>query len=458
ARALYRGTVWIDRQTFARVKIRAAQTRLSGPVVSNDETQLFSPVGTMSGRAIVLPVQLRNEQVFLIAGRTVLVERDVHLTDLRLNPDGFEGSRAEARAGNRVMYRDTSDGVRYLVKRGDTRVVSNELTTSAKAFALGTNIDPSFDLPLPIGGLNILDFNFLQRDMQFALLFGGVIAAGNIQHPNLWGGKFDASLDFFGFALKSNDDLFDQQGKRAGQRVNRIPLSTGLNVGYQIDPFQKVTARYELKYDAYFRDASTAADFVVPHNTVTNGEGVGYEYRRLGYSFAGNATAYQRVGWSAWGASDAAGFHPGDRTYLRYDAGLSKDFILATFHTIHLNGTYFGGSQLDRFSMYQFGLFDPTRMHGVPSAVRFGELGMVRGSYSFNLFEQYRFDLFLDYAKGRDPQGDNVWRDVVGTGVRTNFRTPHDTILQVDAGRSVLPGIYRGAGSFVLQVLLLKPL
>ena len=97
-------------------------------------------------------------------------------------------------------------------------------------------------------------------------------------------------------------------------------------------------------------------------------------------------------------------------------------------------------------------------MHGVPSAVRFGELAMVRGSYSFNLFDQYRIDLFLDHALGRDPQGANVWQDVTGTGVKLNFRAPRSTILQIDAGHSFLPQAYRGAGSFVLQVLLLKPL
>ena len=70
--------------------------------------------------------------------------------------------------------------------------------------------------------------------------------------------------------------------------------------------------------------------------------------------------------------------------------------MVATFHTVHLNGTYFGGQRLDRFSMYEFGLFDATRMHGVPSAVRFGELAMARGSYSFNVLNQYRLDLFLD--------------------------------------------------------------
>ena len=39
-----------------------------------------------------------------------------------------------------------------------------------------------------------------------------------------------------------------------------------------------------------------------------------------------------------------------------------------------------------------------------------------------------------------------------------NLRAPRNTILQVDFGKSFLPDIYRGAGSTVLQILLLKPL
>jgi hypothetical protein len=319
------------------------------------------------------------------------------------------------------------------------------------------DIDPSLDRPLPIGGLNILDFNFLNRNLQLALLYGGVIAFGNIQHANLWGGRFDASLDFFGLALKTNDDVFDASGRRSGERVNRIPAGTGLNVGYQLTPFHKLTVHYVFKYDAYFRDATTASTFVIPSSTATNGAGLGYEYRRRGYSLLANAATYRRSTWNMWG-QEGDGFDPRDRTYAQYDFGLSKDFTFATFNTIHFNGTYFGGERFDRFSMYQFGLFDATRMHGVPSAVRFGELAMVRGSYSFNLFDQYRLDLFVDHARGRDLQIDNVWRPVTGTGIRLNLRAPRSTILQVDFGKSFLPENYRGAGSTVVQIMLLKPL
>jgi hypothetical protein len=38
------------------------------------------------------------------------------------------------------------------------------------------------------------------------------------------------------------------------------------------------------------------------------------------------------------------------------------------------------------------------------------------------------------------------------------MRAPRSTILQVELGKSILPDVYRGAGSTVLQILLLKPL
>jgi hypothetical protein len=455
-KALYRGTVWIDRTTFARLKVQAVETKLSGPIVSNDETQLYEPSGDINGRPIWLLNRLVSKQIFLIAGRSVLIEREVHLSDIALNPAVFDQERSVARASNRVMYRDTDQGVRYLVKQGETRVVSDKMTTSARAFALGADIDPSFDYPLPIGGINILDFNFLKKNYQLALLYGGVIGVGNIQRANMWGGKFDVSADFFGLALKSNDDVFDATGKRGGERVNRIPVALGMNLGYQVSPFHKVTGHYEFKYDAYFRDATTAQSFAIPSSTATNGIGGGYEFRQRGYSLLANAAAYERTTWDPWG--DPAAFDAGAKNFTKYDIGVSKDFSFKTFHTIHFNGTYFGGQRLDRFSMYQFGLFDATRMHGVPSAVRFAELGMFRGSYSFNLFEQYRLDLFLDRAVGRQAGDAAPWQSLTGTGVRVNFRAPRSTILQLDFGKSFLPNAYRGAGSTVVQILLLKPL
>jgi hypothetical protein len=334
-RSLYRGTVWIDRQTFVRLKVQAVETQLTGAIVSDDETQMFESQGAVEGRPVWLLTRLVSKQIFLIGGRSVLVEREMHLTDVALNPATFEQERREARASNRIMYRDTDQGVRYLVKSGETRIISDRVTASTRAFVAGTDVDPSFDRPLPLVGVDIVDFNFLNRNLQFVLLYGGVVAYGNLQRAHMLGGRFDASLDFSGIAVKANDDVFDAQGRRPGERVDRIPASVGINVGYGLTPFQKVTAHYELHYDAYFRDPTTAPNFVIPSNTATNVEGIGYEYRRRGYSFLTHDYWYQRATWTSWGyATELA---ESDKTYNRYDIGLSKDFTLRTFQTIHLN-------------------------------------------------------------------------------------------------------------------------
>ncbi len=169
-----------------------------------------------------------------------------------------------------------------------------------------------------------------------------------------------------------------------------------------------------------------------------------WEYRRGGYSAVVNGT------WFAESRVARVGLAQPDRRhrlrdYAKYSASLSRDFYFNVFHKVHLNGAWFGGRDLDRFAKYQFGMFDDTRIHGVPaSGARFEELAMVRGSYSFNIFEQYRLDLFLEQAWGRDPALDAAWQPITGIGVAVNLRAPWSTILRVDVGKSFLPERYQG--------------
>ena len=51
ATALYRGTVWIDRELYVRLKVQAVESNLSGMVVSNDETQIYEPGRRAAGPA-----------------------------------------------------------------------------------------------------------------------------------------------------------------------------------------------------------------------------------------------------------------------------------------------------------------------------------------------------------------------------------------------------------------------
>jgi len=290
-----------------------------------------------------------------------------------------------------------------------------------------------------------------------ALLFGGVLVLGNIQRPKLLG-PIDGSVDFFAIAVPGSDSVYDATGPRDEERLLTWPLSAGGNLGWQYTSYQKVLANYQLAFNAYLKDRTTAEDFVVPRSTITHGFGLGWEYRRAGYSFVTNGTWYGRQAWDAWGPAGAVTETP--RTYTKYSASVAKEIYLSLLTKARLNAAYFGGRDLDRFSTYQFGLFDDTKIHGVPAAgVRYDELAMIRGSYSFNAFEQYRFDAFVDRGWGRlRGSGGTDWEGITGIGAAFNMRAPWNTILRGEIGKSFLAPRYRENGSVVAQILFLKPL
>ena len=457
-RSLYRGTVWIDAERFVRLRLQTVQTELSAPIVSNEEVHRFEPVHGPGGHEFWLPARIDSRQILLIAGRNLLVEKDAVFSSFSVNGSDFLDRRQAARASDRIMFKETDEGLRYFVKEQGTRRVSDRMTTRARAVAMGVTVDPSYDFPLPIAGLNYLDFEFLgNKDTQLAVLFGGVLVLGNVQRGRLFGSALDGSLDLFAIAVPGNDRVYAESGEREGERLLTWPLSFGANVGWQATEFQKLTASYQFRFDGYVADRTTADDFVVPASTVTNGLGAGYEFRRAGYSLTAAASWHDRIGWRGWGPSTA--LVSGGGSYTKYNASLSKDFYVRVFHKIHLNAAYFGGRDLDRFTSYQFGLFDETRMHGVPaSGIRFAELGMLRGGYSFNLFDEYRLDLFLEHAAGRQSRSSDPLEHITGLGAAVSLRAPWRTIVRADIGKSFLPDALKDTGSTVLQIMVLKPL
>jgi hypothetical protein len=452
---LYRGTVWIDSETFDKRKLQAVQTHPGSPVQSNEEIHVFAAVGSAGGRPVHLLRKLTSRQIILIAGRNLLLEREVRFDGYTLNPPSFAARREASRKGENVMYRDTDAGLRYLVKRGEERVVADR-TSSAKALAFGTVVDPSYEYPLPILGLNYLDFDFIGKDSQLALLFGGVLALVNAQRPRLVGQRVDGSLDLFAIAVSSRDEVFRADEPLDGEQLQARPFSTGVNLGYQFTDFQKLSASYQLRYDSYKANDSTAPDFTVPVSTFTNGLGLSYEYRRGGYTLQASGALYKRVEWQPWGGE--GDYDPAHQDYAKYSVSLSKDFF-SGFHRFRLNLAYFGGHDLDRFSMYQFGLFDETRIHGVPTArVRFPELAMLRATYSLNLLELYRLDVFVDQAMGRDHYDASEWHAITGLGLGFNLRGPFRTLVRGEIGKSFLPSVYEAAGSYSAQLTFFKPI
>ena len=192
---------------------------------------------------------------------------------------------------------------------------------------MGVYIDPSYAFPLPIFGINYLNFAFGGPDSQLAVLFAGVLAAGNIQRSKLGGTPLDASVDFFAIAVPSSDRLYSASGEHSGERVLTWPMSTGLNLGWQYTAFQKLTGQYQFRFDAYVHDTTTAADFTLPASTITNGVGIAWEYRRGGYTLMASDTEYRRARWAAWGSGIDASTAPATaESYSRYQVTLSRDW------------------------------------------------------------------------------------------------------------------------------------
>jgi hypothetical protein len=125
---LYRGTVWIDRALWARVRSRAVQLGLQGEVLSNEETMTYTPIdengaaAPWSATSYFLPLKVVGQQILSVLNTATVVEKEVRLSGVRINGPEFDQRRDEVLASSTTMVRDTDKGFRYLVKDETTGV------------------------------------------------------------------------------------------------------------------------------------------------------------------------------------------------------------------------------------------------------------------------------------------------------------------------------------------------
>ena len=181
-RTLFRGTVWVDREIYARVQTRAVQLGLEGgEVLSNEETTTFSPVdisgapAPWSSESYVLPLRLVGQQLWSILNATAVVEREILLTDVVVNASDFDDRRQLALDSERTMVRDTDEGLRYLVVDEETgeRQVKEGFDTKKRFVVGGVFYDENQDYPIPLVGMNWLWFDFRGTGAQANVFFAG---------------------------------------------------------------------------------------------------------------------------------------------------------------------------------------------------------------------------------------------------------------------------------------------
>ena len=116
----------------------------------------------------------------------------------------------------------------------------------------------------------------------------------------------------------------------------------------------------------------------------------------------------------------------------------------------------FGGTDLDRFSRWQFSLFGNTRLNGFAgSGVRFDKGQIVRASYSFNLLEVVRFDAVVESAWIQEDASMLGMQNHGGIGIAANFVAPWKLVVSVSYGRALWSDIpeLEGQDAFLVVVL-----
>ncbi len=445
-RTLHQGTVWVDREIYARVQTRAVQLGLKGDVLSNDETTQFSPLtadgepAVWSATSYYLPVRLVGQQIWSILSATTIVEREILLTDIKINGDDFDVRRQAVLDSDLTMVRDTDEGFRFLKVDKETgeRVVQEELDTSRRFLVGGVLHDESLDFPVPLAGINWLWFDWRGTGTQANVFFAGPLVSVAITDPSFRDSKFDLGLDLFGIAFARTDSRFRSGVEAKGEDVELLTPSFDIKLGRPIGNFFKLDLEYELEWAKFGRADDTAPEFVVPSDHLKHGFSVTGRYNRNGYRLRLGGTYNLRGQWDPWGLPGNTEFDPDSDTYLRWGAGVGKTWHLPNFLKFGAEIEYLDGSRLDRFSKYEFGVFSDVQIHGYQSdKVKAEEVLATHLSYGFDVAGAFRLNLVGDVAWATDQQSALDRELLAGAGIAGTVVGPWQTVINLDVGVAV---------------------
>jgi hypothetical protein len=414
--------------------------------LSSEETTTFSPIdangrpGPWETTSYFLPTKLVGQQLWSVLSFTTPVERQIDLTEIELNLADFEARRDVMLQSEYTMVRDTEAGLRYLVPDEETggRVVKEGFDLNRKFLVGGVYYDEALDFPLPLAGVNWVWFDWLEKGLQADLFFAGPLVVFAATDPDFRGSRFDLGMDAFVLAIRGTDTLF-----RDGQEVNsqdvkfRNPF-IDFKLGHPIGNFFKLNFRYRLLFAEFAEAEDTAEDFVLPTDHLSHDFTLIGRYNRKGYRFRFLGSHITRSKWEPWGLPGSNDFEEGDDQYNLWSAGVGKTWHFPKFLKLGMELEYVDGSNLDRFSKYEFGFFSDIRVHGYQSQkVRAEEAYAAHVTYGFDVGQVFRLDLVGDAAWATDSDNGLEQEFLGGLGIAGTVLGPWSTVINIDVGRAV---------------------
>ena len=465
---LYRGTVWIDTRTWARIRISMIQLNLTGEVLSNEERVDFQPFARASHAPLTaaevaktdpreilwLPQIVAAQQVISAAGHASPVLRETTFTNFRIAPDDFAQRLAEASASDARMVRETNAGLKYLEKTTSGERVVKEGFDTARTFMLGgVHHDSGLQYPvLPLGGIDYFNFDLGHKGIQTNVFFAGIVVAANATNPNVGNTRTNVGADLFAIAVPTENAMYRNGIERTDEAVRQLPTNFSLRVGHPFLQFGKVDVGFGIGHVAFKRADDTAPDFIIPSSTFILTPSIDASYARWGYTATAFYEYNERTSWKPWG--NLAEYDPNQKTFTDFGASLAKSFYLPKFQRLGLEVDYESGQRLDRFSKYELGFFGSQRVHGVRSgSVRADKAVLGHLSYGFVFSDQFRLEAFYDHALITDRTAGLHAEPFQGLGIAGQTVGPWGTLLRLDLGKTI--GANRQNG-FVADVVVLK--
>ena len=406
---------------------------------------------------MLFPLHVTGRTIFRTFSRTTVIERETKLTDVVLDPPEFEARKAAALSSEKVMVRDTDQGVRYLEKTADGTRRPADRAKSSQLFALGgLYYDGSYDYPLPLLGVYYVDLDVAGKGNQTQVFFGGVILAGSWNKTRVFGTKLEAGADAFGIAIRGTDVPWVDGKKVESEAVKQRSFALNLNLAYPIVPHVKVA----VTAGAGHRDFAPGDDmdpaFAVPSDHWLWRLDGRLTWDAFGYALSGRYGWNRRSKWEEWGYPGNPDWTPEKDTFRNWNVTLAKDWALPSFQRITASATWAGTQNADRFSKIGFGNFGGTQLVGFASgSLRAEKTVILRGSYGLMVGSIFRLSALYDHAFVWDPTAGYDATSFGGAGVNGQLPGPWSTLVQLTAGLPVV-GRDKGQTGFFLSLGILK--
>jgi len=432
-RPLFRGQAWIAMDSFAMLKVSAAQTGLRGAIVTSEQTDEFRQVQP----GIWLLERSDVRQMYEGAAHRTPIHRVLAISQTEVNPSDFKERRTRAYGAAPLMLRDTPQGYRYLKKEmepgKDAPAIAGRLDRIRTVIG-GVIIDPNISVPLPFAGISYVDFDLFNTGTQFNGFFGGTYGQLAFSVPSIGGSRWQVAGRAFGIASTYNDRAFVNGREIYEEDIRQRPAAASVWLLRPLTPRISVRVGYDLDYTHLTRGDQTAHDFEVPADQVVHGGRLAVEAQRSGWNTSIWWNPARRTGWHSWGRNRPGEYDPAHRDFQRYGARLSRSTVLTRHLVTRAEAEWMDGHDLDRFSRYSFGTFD-NRLSGYPSAlIRYDRGGVLRTAVAWGAAKLVRVDGFFDSAWVHDPGFGRGLRNYSGIGGAIEAPAPFGTLLALEWG------------------------